>query len=99
MIIFSSYFLSITVILAILGLWFNRRNLIQILISIEIILLMMIINFCSISIIMNYIGGILISFFITIIAATEAALGLIIIVLFFKIKGSILSKNLNLLKN
>ena len=59
---------------------------------------MLLINFSLISIILNNGGGLIMSFFITIVAAAEAALGLTIIVLFFKLRGSILIKNINNLK-
>jgi len=77
----------------------NRNNLIQVLLSLEICLLSILLNFSISVLILNDLGGIIIAVLITVIAAAESALGLSIIIFFYKMRGSISSKNLSLLKN
>tara|TARA_B110000908_G_C10256301_1_gene455747 strand:+ start:3224 stop:3484 length:261 start_codon:yes stop_codon:yes gene_type:complete len=77
----------------------NRNNLIQVLLSLEICLLSILLNFSISVLILNDLGGVIIAVLITVIAAAESALGLSIIIFFYKMRGSISSKNLSLLKN
>lgn len=80
------------------GILMNRKNIINILMSIELILLAANINFVAFS---SYIGNMLgqvASIMILSIAAAEAAIGLAIIVIFYRNKGSISVQDLNQLK-
>lgn len=69
------------------------------LLSLEICLLSILLNFSISVLILNDLGGVIIAVLITVIAAAESALGLSIIIFFYKMRGSISSKNLSLLKN
>lgn len=85
-------------ILSLLGLLINKSNILLVLINIEIMLLSLSFNFLVISLDNYSIVGQLISIFIITIAAVESAIGLSIMISFYKIKGSISLKFLNLLK-
>ena len=84
------FILSIVIfIIGCFGLFLNRRNMILILMCIEIILLAANINFVSASVFLNDINGQVFSIFILTIAAAEAAIGLAILVIYFRNKGEI----------
>ena len=85
-------------VLGLLGIIFNRTNLILVLMSIEIILLAISINLLIFSFLLNSVLGQIFSIFILTVAAAESAIGLSIMVAFYKIKGSISIRSLNLLK-
>ena len=80
------------------GLFLNRKNMILILMCIEIILLAANINFVSASVFLNDINGQVFSIFILTIAAAEAAIGLAILVVFYRNLGSIEVNKINKLK-
>lgn len=71
------------------GIIFNKQNLIKILLSIELILLSINLNFLFFSLILDDMFGELFALFILIIAAAESSIGLAIIIVFFRIRGSI----------
>ena len=71
------------------GIFLNRKNLIIILMSLELILLSVNINFVAFSSYLNLILGQVYAMFILTVAAAEAAIGLAILVVFFRSKGSI----------
>ena len=71
------------------GIFLNRKNLIIILMSLELILLSVNINFVAFSSYLNLILGQVFAMFILTVAAAEAAIGLAILVVFFRSKGSI----------
>ena len=75
--------------IGIVGLFLNRKNIIVILMSIELILLSVNINLVSFSIFLNDISGQIFTLFILTVAAAEAAIGLAIIVIYYRNKGSI----------
>jgi len=85
-------------VLGLLGIIFNRTNLILVLMSIEIILLAVSINLLIFSFLLNSLLGQIFSIFILTVAAAESAIGLSIMVAFYKIKGSISIRSLSLLK-
>jgi len=85
-------------ILSIIGIILNRSNIILILICIEIMLLSLSLNFLIHTFILNSILGQLCSIYIITIAAVESAIGLSIMISFYKLKGSISIRFLNLLK-
>jgi NADH-quinone oxidoreductase subunit K len=71
------------------GMFLNRKNVIVILMSIELMLLSVNINFVAFSAFLNDLAGQVFTMFIFTIAAAEAAIGLAILVVFFRNKGSI----------
>jgi len=75
--------------IGIVGVFLNRKNIIIILMSIELILLSVNINLVSFSIFLQDLVGQIFSMFILTVAAAEAAIGLAIIVIYYKNKGSI----------
>ena len=89
---------SVIFLLGIIGIFLNRKNVITILMSIELMLLGVNINFVSFSYYSNDITGQIFTFFILTVAAAEAAIGLAILVVYFRNKGSIDVKKINLLK-
>ena len=76
-------------LLGIVGIFLNRKNVIVILMSIELILLAVNINLVAFSTYTNEITGQIFTLFILTVAAAEAAIGLAIIVSYYRIKGSI----------
>ena len=70
--------------IGIAGIFLNRKNIIVILMSIELILLSVNINFVSFSIFLNDITGQIFTLFILTVAAAEAAIGLAIIVVYYR---------------
>ena len=72
-----------------LGIFVNRKNMIIILMSIELMLLAVNINFVGFSYVYKDLSGQLFSMFILVVAAAEAAVGLAILTIFFKNKGTI----------
>jgi len=80
------------------GILINRTNILLLLICIEIMLLSLSLNFLIISYFNMSIMGQIISIFIITIAAVESAIGLSIMISFYKIKGSISLRFLNMLK-
>ena len=75
--------------IGIAGIFLNRKNVVVILMSIELILLAVNINLVSFSIYLQDITGQIFTMFILTVAAAEAAVGLAIIVVYYKNKGSI----------
>ena len=84
--------------IGITGIFLNRKNIIIILMSIELILLAVNINLVSFSIYLEDLVGQVFSMFILTVAAAEAAVGLAIIVIYYKNKGSIHVEQINSLK-
>ena len=82
----------------IVGIFLNRKNLIVILMCIELLLLAVNINFVSFSIFLNDLNGQIFTLFILTVAAAEAAIGLAIIVLYYRNSGSIRVEDINTLK-
>ena len=80
------------------GGFLNRKNIVVILMSIELILLAVNINLVSFSIYLNDIGGQIFTLFILAVAAAEAAIGLAIIVVYFRNAGTIRVEEINRLK-
>ncbi len=84
--------------IGIIGIFLNRKNVIIILMSIELILLAVNINLVSFSIYLQNLVGQVFTMFILTVAAAEAAVGLAIIVIYYKNKGSINVEQLSSLK-
>jgi len=84
--------------IGIVGVFLNRKNVIIILMSIELILLAVNINLVSFSIYLQDLTGQVFTMFILTVAAAEAAVGLAIIVIYYKSKGSIDVEEISSLK-
>ena len=84
--------------IGIIGIFLNRKNVIIILMSIELILLAVNINLVSFSIYLQNLVGQVFTMFILTVAAAEAAVGLAIIVIYYKNKGSINIEQISSLK-
>ena len=95
------HFLSLGAVLfalSIVGIFMNRRNLIVLLMAIELMLLAVNTNFVAFSHYLNDMHGQVFVFFILTVAAAESAIGLAILVLLFRSKSSISVDELNTLK-
>lgn len=84
--------------LGVFGIFLNRKNVIVILMSVELILLAVNINFVSFSAHLGDLTGQIFSLLILTVAAAEAAIGLAILVVYFRNRGSIAVEDLNALK-
>jgi NADH-quinone oxidoreductase subunit K len=84
--------------LGIFGIFLNRKNVIVILMSIELILLAVNINLVAFSTHLGDLVGQVFALFVLTVAAAEAAIGLAILVVFFRNRGSIAVEDINLMK-
>lgn len=75
--------------LGVLGIFINRKNIILVLMCIEMMLLAVNINMVSFSVFMNDLAGQVFTFFILTVAAAEVAIGLAILTVFFRNRGTI----------
>ena len=89
---------AIIFIIGVIGIFLNRKNVIIILMSIELILLAVNINLVSFSIFSQDLTGQIFTMFILTVAAAEAAIGLAIIVVYYRNKGSIRIEDISSLK-
>jgi NADH-quinone oxidoreductase subunit K len=95
------HYLSVAAILftlGIFGIFLNRKNVIIILMSIELILLAVNINLVAFSAHLGDIVGQVYALFVLTVAAAEAAIGLAILVVYFRNSGSIAVEDINLMK-
>ena len=100
MIVLSNYlmFSSILLVIGLTGVFINRKNIIVLLMCIELILLAVNTNFLAFSRFLgDYMGQIFV-FFILSVAAVEAAIGLAILVIFFRNRGTVSVRKMNDLK-
>jgi NADH-quinone oxidoreductase subunit K len=84
--------------LGVFGIFLNRKNVIIILMSIELILLAININFVAFSAYLGDLAGQVFAMFVLTVAAAEAAIGLAIVVVYFRNRGSIEVEDINLMK-
>ena len=84
--------------LAVIGIFLNRKNLIVLLMAIELMLLAVNMNFVAFAHYLGDLNGQLFVFFVLTVAAAESAIGLAILVLLFRNKSSINVDELNSLK-
>jgi NADH-quinone oxidoreductase subunit K len=84
--------------LGVLGIFINRKNVIVILMSVELLLLAVNINFVAFSAYLNNLTGQIFALFVLTVAAAEAAIGLAIIVVYFRNRGSIAVDDLTMMK-
>lgn len=80
------------------GIFLNRKNVIVILMSVELMLLAVNINFVAFSSYMQDMSGQIFTVFILTVAAAEAAIGLAILVTYFRNRGSIEVDDVNMMK-
>ena len=96
-----SHYLTVAAILftlGVLGIFINRNNVIVILMSVELILLAVNINLVAFSTHLNDITGQVFALFVLTVAAAEAAIGLAILVVFFRNRGSIAVEDVSMMK-
>jgi NADH-quinone oxidoreductase subunit K len=84
--------------LGVFGIFLNRKNVIVILMSIELILLAVNINFVAFSSHLNDIVGQVFALLVLTVAAAEAAIGLAILVVFYRNRGTIAVEDINMMK-
>lgn len=89
---------SLLFTIGICGIFLNRKNIITILMSIELILLAVNINFVAFSVYLGDLTGQVFAMFVLTVAAAEAAIGLAILVVYFRGRGSIAVENVNMMK-
>ena len=89
---------AILFVIGVFGIFMNRKNIITILMSIELILLSVNINLVAFSAFLNDLAGQVFALFILTVAAAEAALGLAILVTFFRNRGSIAVDDVSTMK-
>tara|TARA_R100000365_G_scaffold6_1_gene27 strand:- start:22 stop:339 length:318 start_codon:yes stop_codon:yes gene_type:complete len=95
------HFLTVAAILftvGVFGIFLNRKNIIIILMSVELILLAVNINFVAFSSHLGDLVGQVFALLILTVAAAEAAIGLAILVIFFRNRGSIAVDDVNMMK-
>lgn len=82
-----------------MGIFFNRRNVIVMLMAIELMLLAVNINFVAFSVFHHNLIGQVFAFMVLTVAAAETAVGLAILVVFFRNRGDIAVEHANLMKD
>ena len=84
--------------LGVFGIFLNRKNVIIILMSVEMMLLAVNINLIAFSVHLNDLVGQIFAMIILTVAAAEAAIGLAILVVYFRNRGSIRVEDINMMK-
>ena len=84
--------------IGIIGIFLNRKNIIVILMSIELILLAVNINLVSFSIFLGDLTGQVFTLFILTVAAAESAIGLALLVIYYRARGTVAVEFINLMK-
>jgi NADH-quinone oxidoreductase subunit K len=84
--------------LGVFGIFVNRKNVIIILMSVELILLAVNLNFVAFSAYLGDLTGQIFALLVLTVAAAEAAIGLAILVVFYRNRGSIAVEDVNLMK-
>jgi NADH-quinone oxidoreductase subunit K len=96
-----THYLTVAAILftiGVLGIFVNRKNVIVILMSIELILLAVNINLVAFSVFLHDVVGQIYALFVLTVAAAEAAVGLAILVTFFRWRGDIAVDDASMMK-
>lgn len=96
-----SHYLTVAAILftlGVLGIFINRKNIIVILMSVELILLAVNINLVAFSAFLHDLVGQIFAMFVLTVAAGEAAIGLAILVIYFRGRGTIAVDDVNRMK-
>ena len=84
--------------LGVFGVFLNRKNVIVILMSVELILLAINVNFVAFSAYLGDLAGQVFAMFVLTVAAAEAAIGLAVVVVYFRNRGSIEVEDINLMR-
>ncbi|MDR3449989.1 MAG: NADH-quinone oxidoreductase subunit NuoK [Alphaproteobacteria bacterium] len=95
------HFLVVAAILftiGVIGIFINRRNIIVILMAVELMLLAVNINFVAFSVFQHNLTGQIFSMFVLTVAAAEAAIGLAILVVYFRNRGDIAVEGATMMK-
>jgi NADH-quinone oxidoreductase subunit K len=96
-----SHYLTVAAVLftlGIFGIFLNRKNVIIILMSIELMLLAINLNLVAFSAYLGDLAGQVFAMFVLTVAAAEAAIGLAILVVYFRNRGSIEVEDINLMR-
>lgn len=96
-----SHYLTLAAILftiGVFGIFLNRKNVIVILMSVELMLLAVNINFVAFSYHLQDLVGQIFSMMVLTVAAAEAAIGLAIVVVYYRNRGSIAVEDINMMK-
>jgi NADH-quinone oxidoreductase subunit K len=96
-----THYLTVAAILftlGIFGIFLNRKNIIVILMSIELMLLAINLNLVAFSAYLGDLAGQVFAMFVLTVAAAEAAIGLAILVVYFRNRGSIEVEDINLMR-
>ncbi|MEL6289797.1 MAG: NADH-quinone oxidoreductase subunit NuoK [Pseudomonadota bacterium] len=96
-----SHYLTVAAVLftlGVFGIFLNRKNVIVILMSIELMLLAVNINLVAFSAFLGDLTGQVFALFVLTVAAAEAAIGLAIVVVYFRNRGSIAVDDINAMK-
>jgi len=89
---------AILLVLGIFGIFLNRKNVIIMLMSIELMLLAVSVNFVAFSVFLDNLIGQAFAMFVLTVAAAEAAIGLAILVVYFRNRGTIRVEDINMMK-
>ncbi len=89
---------ALVFVIGVLGIFVNRKNVIIILMSIELILLSVSINFVAFSTYLGDLFGQVFVMFVLTVAAAESAIGLAILMVYFRNRGSIAVEDINTMK-
>ena len=89
---------AILLVLGIFGIFLNRKNIIVILMSVELILLAVNLNLVAFSAALGDLAGQIMAMFVLTVAAAEASIGLAIVVVYFRNRGSIEVEDVNMMK-
>ena len=95
------YYLTVAMILFLLGIWglyLNRKNIILMLMSIELMLLAVNLNFLVFSVYLDDMMGRLFALLVLTVAAAESAIGLALLVVYYRVRGSIAVEFISLMK-
>jgi len=89
---------AVLLVLGIFGIFLNRKNVIVIMMSIELMLLSVNLNLVAFSSSLNDLAGQVFALFVLTVAAAEAAIGLAIVVVYFRNRGSIQVEDVTLMR-
>ena len=89
---------ALVFVIGVMGIFLNRKNVIIMLMSIELILLSVSINFVTFSAFLGDLFGQVFVMFVLTVAAAEAAIGLAILVVYFRNRGTIRVEDINMMK-
>jgi len=93
--------MSVSMTLFFIGIWgifMNRKNIIILLMSIELMLLAINISFILFSVYLDDLVGQIFALFVLTIAAAESAIGLAILVIYYRVRGTIAVEQIHLMK-